>query len=127
MVPVSRLQMVSTGLHSANLPRCSSSRLYGPRNATLLDSVPPGVTTFTVPVVAPVGTVVVISELETTLKVAVLPLKVTLVAPVRSAPRILTAVPTLPDVGTVWTKAPRPVERLKTTPAPLVPPLNVVP
>jgi hypothetical protein len=47
----------------------------------LLESVPPGVTTWTVPVVAPAGTVVVISDGETTVNVAGVPLKVTLVAP----------------------------------------------
>ncbi len=36
------------------------------RNGTLLNSVPPGVATWTVPVVAPAGTVVVISDGETT-------------------------------------------------------------
>ena len=46
------------------------------------------------PVVAPVGTVVVISEAETTVNVAAVPLNVTLVAPVKFVPRILTAVPT---------------------------------
>jgi len=63
--------------------------------------VPLGVTTWTAPVVAPAGTVVVISELETTSKTAPVPLKVTLVAPVRWVPRILTAVPTEPEVGSV--------------------------
>jgi hypothetical protein len=62
---------------------------YGTRKGTLLESVPLGVTNWTVPVVAPVGTVVVISELETTLKTAPVPLKLTLVAPVRSGPRIV--------------------------------------
>jgi hypothetical protein len=65
---------------------------------TLLESVPPGVTTLTVPVVAPVGTVVVISDLDLTVNVADVPLKVTLVEPVRLVPRILTAAPTLPEV-----------------------------
>jgi hypothetical protein len=51
--------------------------------STLLESVPPSVTTLTVPVVAPVGTVVVISDLQLTVKVAALPLKVTLVEPSR--------------------------------------------
>jgi hypothetical protein len=49
------------------------------RKATLLASVPLGVTTWTLPLVAPAGTVVVISELETTVKVAAVPLKLTLV------------------------------------------------
>lgn len=69
---------------------------YGTWKATLLDRVPPGVVTFTVPDVAPVGTVVVISVAETTLKVAALPLKVTAVAPVRSVPKMITLAPTLP-------------------------------
>ncbi|MBZ5598222.1 MAG: hypothetical protein LAN83_07860 [Acidobacteriia bacterium] len=42
-----------------------------------------GVVTLTAPVVAPVGTVVLISEPMTTVKVAAVPLNVTLVAPVR--------------------------------------------
>jgi hypothetical protein len=41
---------------------------------------------------------------------------VTLVAPVRFVPRILTATPTLPEVGFVSTNGPRPTDRLKTVP-----------
>src|ERR1017187_6004786 len=45
------------------------ARSYGrTRKATLLDSVPPGVATWTVPVVAPVGTLVVTREGERTVK-----------------------------------------------------------
>jgi hypothetical protein len=51
----------------------------------------------TVPVVAPTGTVVVISDFETTVKAAAVPLKVTLVLPVNSVPRIVTAAPTDPE------------------------------
>ena len=48
---------------------CEKRGLYGnTRKGTLLESVPWGVTTLTLPVVAPAGTVVVISELETALK-----------------------------------------------------------
>jgi hypothetical protein len=62
---------------------------------TLLVSVPPGVTTCTLPVVAPLGTVVAIAEpVETTLKVAGVPLNVTLVEPDRLFPRIATPIPT---------------------------------
>jgi hypothetical protein len=43
------------------------------RNATLLKSVPPGVVTCTLPVVAPDGTAVAISEADTTVNVAALP------------------------------------------------------
>ena len=52
------------------------------RNCWLLVSVPEGVVTVTKPVLAPVGTAAVISELETTLNTAAVPLNVTLVAPV---------------------------------------------
>jgi len=82
----------------------------------LLESVPPAVTTCTVPVVAPDGTVVLISEPETTVKLAATPLKVTLVAPVRLVPRMLTAAPTAPEVGSVFTNGPRPIEKLKIVP-----------
>jgi hypothetical protein len=51
--------------------------------------VRPGVTTLTLLVVAPEGTVLMIKEAETTLKAAAVPLNVTLVAPVRFVPRIL--------------------------------------
>src|ERR1022692_844339 len=91
-----------------------NAAFYCARKGTLLESVPLGVTTWTVPVVAPVGTVVVISELETTSKTAAVPLKLTLVAPVRFVPRILTAAPTLPKVGSVSTNGPKPTDRLKT-------------
>ena len=83
----------------------------------MLESVPPGATTWTVPVVAPVGTVAVISEAELTMKeVAGVPLKVTLVAPVSWVPKILTVVFTLPDVGNVLINGPTPIDRLKTVP-----------
>ena len=42
---------------------------------TLLESVPPGVTTWTVPVVAPAGTVAVMNVLELKVKVAGVPLR----------------------------------------------------
>jgi hypothetical protein len=96
----------------------------------LLDSVPLGATTLTAPVVAPVGTVVVISVAETTVNVAAVPLNVTLVAPVRSVPSIFTERPTLPDMGNVLTNGPRPIDKLNTVPQPvqlMSPLLAVVP
>ena len=51
--------------------------IYGTVKLPLLVRVLLGVTTTTEPVVAPVGTVVVISELETTVNVAAVPLNVT--------------------------------------------------
>jgi hypothetical protein len=50
-------------------------------------------------------------------KTAAAPLKLTLVAPVRSVPRISTVAPTLPEVGSVSTNGPRPTDRLKTVPS----------
>jgi hypothetical protein len=43
---------------------------------------------------------------------------VTLIASVRSVPRILTAAPALPEFGNVSTNGPRPTDRLKTVPQP---------
>ena len=58
-------------------------------NFAVLESVPPGVTTCSGPVVAAVGMTAVISESDTTLNVvAAVPLKVTLVLPVKPVPRI---------------------------------------
>jgi hypothetical protein len=89
--------------------RVSVSGKRGPygatRKDTLLESVPLGVTTWTLPVVAPAGTVAAIWELETTLKTAAMPLKLTLEAPVRSVPRMLMAAPTSPEAGSVFTSA----------------------
>jgi hypothetical protein len=90
-------------------------------------TVPVGVTTWTVPVVAPTGTVVVISEGRRTVNVADTPLKVTPFAPVRFVPKISTGHPTLPELGAVLTNGSRPTERLKTVPSLFVPPYSVVP
>ena len=95
------------------------------RNTTLLVTVRPGVTTSTLPVVVPSGTVVVIKEAEFTLNVAGVLLNVTLIAPVRFVPRTMMDLPTLPELGTVSTNAGRPTERLKTVPD--VSPFEVVP
>ena len=64
------------------------------RKSRLLMSVPDGVLTLTLPLVAPTGTAVLISEIETTVNFAGTPLKLTWLAPVRLVPRILTIVPT---------------------------------
>ena len=63
--------------------------IYGStRNILLLFSVPPEVVTLTGPVVAPLGTVVLISVAETTVNVAEVPLKLTLLALVRFVPKM---------------------------------------
>jgi hypothetical protein len=64
-----------------------------------LQSLPPGVVTQIFPVVAPVGTVAVIFVAESTVKFAETPWNVTLVAPVKFVPVIVTDVPTGPEVG----------------------------
>src|SRR5438309_1245471 len=51
-----------------------------------LVAVPPGVVTLIAPVVAPLGTEVVICVSEATVKVATVPLNVTLLAPVKPEP-----------------------------------------
>jgi len=61
---------------------------------TLLRSVPAGVTPWIVPLVAPVGTVVVISAADTTVNDDEVPLKLTLVVPVRFVPRMIVEDPT---------------------------------
>ena len=83
----------------------------------LLVRVPLGVVTVTKPLVAPFGTLVVISVPEATVNVAGMPLN-SRFAPVRLFPRILTFFPTLPEVGRVSTKGPRSAERLKAVPQP---------
>src|SRR3984893_117272 len=87
-------------------------------NCGLLLSVPDGVTTETVPVVAPAGTVALMKVSDSTVNAASTPLNVTLVVPVRLFPRIRTLDPTLPPVGTVSTSGLRPVEILNTVPSP---------
>lgn len=68
--------------------------------AVVLVPVPPLVVTAIGPLVAPPGTVALIEASEATENVAaVVPLKVTLVAPVKPEPTIDTLVPTAPLVG----------------------------
>ncbi len=64
-----------------------------------LVAVPSGVVTAILPVVAPAGTMAVICVAELTVKDAVTPLKVTLVAPVRFVPLTATDVLAGPLVG----------------------------
>ena len=56
---------------------------------TLLESVPLGIVTVIVPVVAPLGTIALMYVLDTTVNVAAVPLKLTAVVPVRLFPRML--------------------------------------
>lgn len=64
-----------------------------------LVAVPPPVVTATGPLVAPVGTEVVIWLSELNVKLALVPLKVTALTPVNPVPLIVTVTPTPPLVG----------------------------
>src|SRR5262249_18122072 len=68
-------------------------------NAPELVAVPPSVVTLRVPDVAPAGTAVWIEVLEDTVKLALVPLNATAVAPVKFVPLMLTLVPTCPVAG----------------------------
>src|SRR5439155_8794381 len=67
--------------------------------ASLLVAVPSGVTTEMGPVVAPSGTTALIWVSESMVKMALVPLNWTSVAPEKSEPVIVTSVPTGPSVG----------------------------
>ena len=64
-----------------------------------LVAVPPSVWTRTKPEVAPAGTVAVICAVESMVKDALTPLKVTFVAKTRFVPVMVTLVPAVPLVG----------------------------
>src|SRR2546428_29810 len=67
--------------------------------ALALVAVPAGVVTLSGPVVAPLGTVAVIEVAEFTVKLALVPLNVTAVAPVKFVPLSVTLLPIGPLVG----------------------------
>jgi hypothetical protein len=81
---------------------------------------PLGVVTVTGPVVAPFGTLVMISVFDTTLNLAGVLLKLTPVAPVRLVPRSTMFDFTTPDVGRGSTNGPSPTFTLKIVPQPNV-------
>src|SRR5438132_5993721 len=68
-------------------------------NEVALVAVPPGVVTPRGPVVAAAGSVAWIAVAEVTVKLALTPLKVTAVAPVKFVPLIVTPAPEEPLVG----------------------------
>ena len=98
------------------IPGYSNCFYFVTTNCGLLFRVPDGVTTETVPVVAPAGTVALRKVSDSTTNAADTPLNVTLVVPVRPLPRMMTFFPTLPATGTVFTRGFRPLENLKTVP-----------
>ena len=111
------MMQIKAAQHRAARVQFQFPTCYGKTwKGTLLLSVPLGVVTVTVPVVAPVGTLVSIAEAVTLSRGAVVPLKVMLVVPVRLFPRMITFIPTLPKVGLVFTNGPSPTDSLNTVP-----------
>ncbi len=87
----------------------------------MLESVRAGVFTVIFPEVAPFGTVALISVFENDgANCAAVPLKVTLVVPVKLFPGITTAAATLPELGRASTNGRKPVAKAKTVPQPWV-------
>ena len=88
-------------------------------NLAELVTDPPRVVTLMVPVVAPAGTVAVILEYESTVKLAETPWNLTEVAPAKAVPVMTTLVPTGPLVGLnpLMVGATLKVESLVATPA----------
>ena len=78
---------------------CGVPRIHVTENDFGLDAVPTGVTTVIGPVVAPDGTEVTILVALSVEITAGVPLKLTLVAPERLIPLIVTEVPTGPELG----------------------------
>jgi hypothetical protein len=120
--------------HLRNQPNYDCARGYGTEKFTLLVNALLGRVTFTGPEAARGGTVVVISEAETTLKLAAVSLKATAVVPVRFVPKMTTFDPAAPHRGCNFTNGPKPADKRKTVPQPpelrhlgLLPPLKVVP
>jgi hypothetical protein len=62
------------------VPGPRPAAFYRTQKSSGIESAPPSVTTWTIPLLAATGTVVVIKELETTVKTAGVPLNLTLVA-----------------------------------------------
>lgn len=94
LVPV-RITVVPTG----PLVGVKLVRLGATVKLVALVLVPPALMTVKAPVLAPEGTVAVIWVGESTVKVAGVPLKLRLVAPVKLSPTIVTGVPTEPLLG----------------------------
>ena len=101
---------------NVSAPGLFGSYYFVTTNCGLLLRIPAGVTTETVPVVAPAGTVARMKVSFSTVNSAGTPLNMTLVDPVKLLPRIRIRFPTFPAVGTVSTSGLRPFENLKTVP-----------
>ena len=94
VVPVTAIEEPITPLPGEKPEICGVTEKF-----EALVPVPDGVVTAIAPVVAPTGTLVVIWKFETTVNVALVPLKVTVVAPVNASPLIVTEAPSMPFPG----------------------------
>jgi hypothetical protein len=102
LAPVKPLPVSVTAVPTGPLVGAKEARVGAATTVKLvpLVAVPPGVTTWIGPLVAPAGTVVVIVVSVTTVKVGwLVPLNRTALAPVNPLPVSVTAVPTGPLVG----------------------------
>jgi hypothetical protein len=103
-VPVS-VTLAPTGPEPGANPLSVGAGLGVTLKLAALVTLPPGVVTETVPLVAPAGTVAVICVAESTLKLAATPLKRIALAPLRPVPVSFTLVPTGPEAGSIPVRA----------------------
>ena len=99
VAPVNALPMIVTVVPVLPEPGLKEETVGITPNVAGLDPLPAGVVTLTVPVSAPVGTVAVMVESETTANAAAVLLKVMAVAPVNALPLMMTEDPTAADEG----------------------------
>src|SRR5437773_292193 len=101
LAPLKLVPLMVTLVPTGPLPgvgRVTGGGLITVKLAALL-AVPPGVVTLIGPLVAPAGTVAVIAVAELTVKLALVPLNSTALAPVKLVPLIVTLAPTGPLPG----------------------------
>jgi hypothetical protein len=99
LAPVKALPVIVTLLPILPEPGLNDEMVGMTPNAVELDPLPTGVVTVIGPVSAPDGTLAVIVESETTVKLAAMLLNVTADAPVKALPLIVTDEPTVADAG----------------------------
>jgi len=101
VAPVKFVPLIVTLVPAGPLPGVKLVIVGGLSTVKLLAllAVPPGVVTLIGPVVAPLGTVAAIEVDEFTVKLALVPLNRTVLAPVKFAPLMVTVVPTPPLAG----------------------------
>lgn len=101
VAPVKLAPVIFTSVPAGPLVGLNVDTMGGTETVKLLAevAVPFGVVTEICPVVAPAGIVVAIEVPELTVKLAAVPLKLTVEAPLKLVPVIVTAAPTCPLVG----------------------------